>query len=561
MTNRLWETAIERAGALTASLALDDLPDADLLKQFISDREEQAFAAIVRRHGPLVWAVCRSLLFTEADAEDAFQATFLVLVRSASRVKKPNAIGAWLHTVAGRVCRNSLRSAGRRRKHERAAAVCENDRPVDGATWDRWQTAAHQEIDRLPESLRLPFVLCVLQGIRQPEAAKQLGWKIGTLSGRVCKAKQLLSEALARRGLAAASIAAALGASASPLSASLCFKGVVIARAQSVSTPIHELARGAMGGFMTKTKLIATMVVAGTLAVAVGTKALSTADAQGPPPVGPPGAGPGGGPPGAPGAPGGGGGRPGAPGGVGGSGGPPGFPGGPGGSGGFNPGASGGGGSMSGSMSHPKIEYQFVATPKADEFKKLLAKRGEEGWEYIGLVPGNEELIFKRVTRPGGVMGGFGSMPSGMGPPMPGGRTGPSSGGPGMPPGLPGSGPPGGATPPGAGPAGPMGPGPGIGFPGPGGGVGGPPPAAGGSGGGPPRQDAISIQTGETIRHRMGTKQTIDRLLNQDTKVAEITADPTDASRILIRGITNGTARIELTDENGTKEKYTVRVK
>src|SRR5215211_725443 len=115
MTNRLWETAIERAGALAAPLALDELPDADLLRRFLAAREEPAFAAIVRRHGPLVWGVCRHLL-QEADAEDAFQATFLALVRGAAKIARPNALGAWLHRVAGRVCRNSLRARSRRAK-------------------------------------------------------------------------------------------------------------------------------------------------------------------------------------------------------------------------------------------------------------------------------------------------------------------------------------------------------------------------------------------------------------------------------------------------------------
>ena len=170
MTNRLWATAIERAGVLTAPFALDELPDVELLRRFLA-REEPAFAAIVRRHGPLVWGVCRNLLPSEADSEDAFQATFLALVKSASRIHRPNALGAWLHRVAGRVCKHSLRAIARRKKHEQSAAIGEAACPVDAATWDRWHVAIHEEIDRLPDTLRVPFVLCVLQGLRQPEAA------------------------------------------------------------------------------------------------------------------------------------------------------------------------------------------------------------------------------------------------------------------------------------------------------------------------------------------------------------------------------------------------------
>ena len=285
MANRLLETAIERAGALAAPLALDQSADAELLDRFVAQRDELAFAAIVRRHGPLVWSVCRSFLFSEADAEDAFQATFLVLGRSAAGVKKPNALGAWLHSVAGRVCRNSLRSLVRRKKHERAAASSERDQPIDGATWDRWQAMAYEEIERLPESLRVPFVMCALQGVRQPEAAARLGWKLGTVSARVCKAKQRLTDAISRKGLSSAGrlqlpLVHRQGRSwhrsvprdqRPPISASDC---------QTRFHQNHELAHGAMGGLMTKTKLLATALVVGTLAIGVGFDVLSTADAQ-----------------------------------------------------------------------------------------------------------------------------------------------------------------------------------------------------------------------------------------------------------------------------------------
>src|SRR5687767_3851553 len=262
MTNRLWATAIERATALAGPLAHDELPDAELLRRFLATRDEPAFAAIVRRHGPLVWGVCRHLMPSEADAEDAFQATFLVLVRGAGRITKPNALGAWLHRVAGRVCRNGLRAVARRRKHERCAAVAEATSPVDGATWDRWQTSVHEEIDRLPDALRVPFVLCVLQGVRQPDAADRLGWKLGTVSGRICKAKQALAEALTRRGLAGTAVLAGLVGVGGPLSAALVGKGTVVVRPSSapgggISTTVHELARGATGVVMGKTKLLA----------------------------------------------------------------------------------------------------------------------------------------------------------------------------------------------------------------------------------------------------------------------------------------------------------------
>jgi RNA polymerase sigma factor (sigma-70 family) len=586
MNSRLWQTAIDRAGALAAPLALDELPDAELLRRFLIGREEPAFAAIVRRHGPLVWGVCRNLLPSEADAEDAFQATFLVLVRSGSRVKRPNALGAWLHTVAGRVCKNSLRSLARRKRHEQSAAVAEAACPVDGAAWDRWQAAVHEEIDRLPEALRAAFILCVLQGVRQPEAARRLGWKLGTVSGRVCRAKQALADALGRRGLTGPAVFAGVlgsGMVAAPLSAGLVAKGTVVVRpgvgpGGDVSTYVDQLARGATGGLMSKTKLLAAAVLAGALTV-VGTGVLSKAGAQAP--AGPPTPGAGGGPPGA-GAPGPGGPRPG--------GGGPGMmlPGGPGG---------GGGGGMANVTRSPRIEYQFLARPKgADAFKKLLTQQGADGWEYAGLVPGDEELIFKRLQRPtgggaaggamgpGGMgmpgMGGFGSgfsgsgsgmfgMPGGFGPDSggfaPGGGGGfgssPFGGGGGF---AGGGGFVGSGTGPKGGPGGPAAPGGASRPAGPGEGPSeGGPLMPGGPGGviGAKTQVGISIQVGETIRHKMQTNQQIDRVLNHDLKVADVSPDPTDAKRVLIKGLAAGGARLELTDANGTKESYTVRVR
>jgi len=581
MTNRLWATAIERAGVLTAPFALDELPDEELVHRFLASREEQAFSAIVRRHGPLVWGVCRNLLPTEVDAEDAFQATFLALVKSAHQIRQANALGAWLHRVAGRVCRNSLRGRARRRKYEQSAAIQEAARPVDEAAWDRWHAAVHEEIDRLPEALRVPFVLCVLQGLRQPEAAKRLGWKLGTVSGRVCKAKQAVTEAITRRGLVGAVVTTAVIAGSAPISAGLVSRAKAVvpsgARPGEVVSPtVHELARGATGGLMTKTKLLAAVVVAGTLAIGVGSSVLSKADAQ---TAAPGGTGTGVSGPAGLGGPGGGG----SEGGAGGPGGPvagmPGMP----------------GGAMSGASAarSARIEYHFVARPKgADAFKKLLTQQGVDGWEYVGLVPGDEELIFKRGPRPAGGM--MGMMGGGMGMPGMGGFA-PAGGGPGGGGGSGGfsggggfaGGPGFGTMPGGFGSGGIFGGGsaPGAKMPG---GTGAGPAKGGGSdegSGRPPRQDrgpgsgdgaggegaglagggkaptTISIQYGETIRHKMASNQQIDRVLNHDLKVADVSPDPTDARRVLIKGLQEGGARVELTDSNGKKEQYIVRVK
>jgi RNA polymerase sigma factor (sigma-70 family) len=556
MSSRLWQTAIERAGRLAAPLALDELPDAELLRRFTTARDEPAFAAIVRRHGPLVWGVCRGLSPSEADAEDGFQATFLALVRSANKVYKPNALGAWLHRVAGRVCRNGLRTRARRQKHERAAAVGEAACPVSDAAWDRWHDTVHAEIDRLPDHLRMPFVLCVLQGVRQAEAARRLGWKIGTVSGRVCQAKQRLAGAVERRGLTgAAALAAATGAGmlAEPLSAGLVAKGTIVAGSTvspAVSTTVYELARGATGGIMGKAKLLAAALLVGAMTVGVvGTKYGNTAEAQSgarPPAAdGPKGPGPAGGPPGYPGGAGAGVGAPDLPGdppGAGGPGGPPSM---------MGPGGGSGGRAGISGVAPLRVEYHFVRKPESDNaFKKLLVDLGKDGWDYVGVVlPGQDELIFKRMARPamgggmGGVMGPMGGMPGmpGMGGgfpgfPVGGGGGGFSGGGGGFGRGgLPGSGPPA------AGPARTVGEGGTVGF------------------GGAKKPENIELRLGETIRHRMNT--TIEKIHVKDPKVAEITLDPTDSKRVIIKAVAAGSTPAELTDEQGTLDKLGIRVR
>ena len=184
MTPSFLENVLRGAEALAARDPVGLLPDADLLKRFIADRDAAAFAVLVRRHGPLVWGVCRNLLLEDGEAEDAFQATFLALVKSASSVNRPEALGGWLHGVAYRVAMKARRSAARRKKRESMAATSEEDTPVADGAWDELQAAVHEEVCRLPEKLRLPFVLVGLQGRPQKEAAKQLGWTVGTFSAR-----------------------------------------------------------------------------------------------------------------------------------------------------------------------------------------------------------------------------------------------------------------------------------------------------------------------------------------------------------------------------------------
>ncbi|VTU01759.1 sigma-70 family rna polymerase sigma factor : RNA polymerase sigma factor, sigma-70 family OS=Singulisphaera acidiphila (strain ATCC BAA-1392 / DSM 18658 / VKM B-2454 / MOB10) GN=Sinac_4592 PE=4 SV=1: Sigma70_r2: Sigma70_r4_2 [Gemmataceae bacterium] len=182
--------------------------DATLLGRFADHRDPAAFEALVRRHGPMVWAVCRQTLHNPADAEDAFQATFLALVRSARRVRGA-ALPAWLHRVAVRAAVRVRRGAARRQSRERAAAATEADRPVPDAAWSAALAAVHEEVARLPEGERVAFVLCDLEGVRQPDAAARLGWKPGTLTGRLARARRTLLDRLTRRGVSPAALGVA----------------------------------------------------------------------------------------------------------------------------------------------------------------------------------------------------------------------------------------------------------------------------------------------------------------------------------------------------------------
>ncbi len=194
------------------------LTDGQLLEQFASCRDEAgetAFAALVARHGPMVLWVCRGLLGNADDADDAFQATFLVLAKRARSIRNPELLGNWLYGVARKTAQKSkARRARWRKRAEREASMSsvavDNGRaelePIKGEE----SAALHEEVDRLPERLRVPIVLCYLEGLTHAEAARRLRWPIGTVRSRMARARGLLRTRLARRGLAYAALIAAI---------------------------------------------------------------------------------------------------------------------------------------------------------------------------------------------------------------------------------------------------------------------------------------------------------------------------------------------------------------
>jgi RNA polymerase sigma factor (sigma-70 family) len=175
--------------------------DRQLLRHYAASRDEAVFEVLVRRHAALVWGVCRRLLTDEHDAEDAFQATFLVLLRKADAVRFQESVAGWLHTVACRVARKARVAAARRRFHEGQAEVRPGSDPLAAVEWQDLREVLDEELGRLPAKYRAPVVLCHLEGLTYAEAARRLGWPEGTVSGRLARAREKLRTRLAGRGV------------------------------------------------------------------------------------------------------------------------------------------------------------------------------------------------------------------------------------------------------------------------------------------------------------------------------------------------------------------------
>src|SRR5262245_19369202 len=198
------------------------LIDRELLHLYLDDRSQDAFAELLRRHQRMVWNVCRGALPCRQDAEDAFQATFVVLARKAASIRKQDSLASWLHGVAHRVALRARRDAARRQARERQArAMAPTKQCVSEQAWNDLQAALTAEVERLPAKYKAPFVLCHLEGKSMAEAAQQLGWKAGTVSGRLTQARKLLEKGLARQGVALATALTAAAITQSTVSAAV----------------------------------------------------------------------------------------------------------------------------------------------------------------------------------------------------------------------------------------------------------------------------------------------------------------------------------------------------
>jgi RNA polymerase sigma factor (sigma-70 family) len=274
---------------------LGGLSDGSLLERFAAHREDAAFEALVRRHGPVVWGVCRRVLRNHHDAEDAFQATFLVLARKGHSIAHRELVANWLYGVAYQTAIKARSTRAKRRMREGGTADIPELAVAPHDVRDDLTELLDRELSRLSDKYRIPIVLCELAGKTHREAADQLGWPIGTVSGRLSRARVILAKRLSRRGVsfslgslavlvaqdsASASVPTHLiGATAQAASVLLGGQAVTAA---AVSAKVSTLVQGVLKTMLlSKAKTIALVVlslaVAGAVIWQAGTRADRTA--------------------------------------------------------------------------------------------------------------------------------------------------------------------------------------------------------------------------------------------------------------------------------------------
>ncbi len=248
--------------------ALLGLADQDLLDAFVSRHEEAAFEALLKRHGPMVLAVCRRVLGNADDAEDAFQAVFLVLVRKAVSIRRRELLGNWLYGVAYRTAQKAKAMNARRRIKEHQAVTRPRPRPAD-ATAD-----LDEELSALPEKYRVAVVLCELEGRPRREVAHFMGIAEGTLSSRLATARKMLAKRLSRHGLMLPGVVS--GTMPVGLLASTLKAATLVAAGREaagvISASVLALTEGMVKAmFVSKLKVfVAVLVVGGALGLGTG---------------------------------------------------------------------------------------------------------------------------------------------------------------------------------------------------------------------------------------------------------------------------------------------------
>jgi RNA polymerase sigma factor (sigma-70 family) len=226
-----------------------DLTDGQLLERFVSRHETAALEALVRRNGPMVWGVCRRILHNHHDAEDAFQATFLVLVRKAGSIRCPAKICNWLYGVAHQTALKARATRAKRKLRETQVNDMPDPAVVDQGAWKDLLPVLDQELSRLPERYRAIIVLCDLQGKSRQEAARSLDCPVGTVGSRLARARTMLAKRIGRHGSAISG--ATLAATLSQQTASACVPASVMTAAIKIVTLVA--AGQAAGGAISAT--------------------------------------------------------------------------------------------------------------------------------------------------------------------------------------------------------------------------------------------------------------------------------------------------------------------
>jgi RNA polymerase sigma factor (sigma-70 family) len=278
MVNAQLHGVLRYLGSLRDAQVLTEASDAQLLERFAGGHEEAPFAALVRRHGPMVWSVARRVLAHVQDAEDVFQATFLLLARKAASIRKAASVGSWLHGVAHRLALKARLQQARRRSREKRAADMRQTSPGGQTSLAEMAAALDEALGELPEKYRAALVLCYLEGQSQEEAARRLGCPLATVRTRVARGRKLLRDRLAKRGLtlSTAGLAALLITSAAPaaapaalvkatVQAALPFAAGQSAAARCSTQAAGLVQEGLQAMFLTKVKTATALLLAASL--------------------------------------------------------------------------------------------------------------------------------------------------------------------------------------------------------------------------------------------------------------------------------------------------------
>jgi RNA polymerase sigma factor (sigma-70 family) len=294
MANEATQLLAKHLRTLSTAARAENVPDGEFLQRFAAQRDEEAFATLVRRHGPMVLRVCQHVLHDVHAAEDAFQAAFLLLSRKAASLRRADSVGCWLHSVAYRLALKARMQLARQRRPDiRAAVENQIDDPLAQLTVREAQAIVDEELTHLPEKYRAPLVLCYLEGKTRDEAARQLGWSAKLVKSRLEQGRERLRYRLSRRGLTlpAALVATLLVEEAAPaaLPATLLRTAVqtaIACPADGVSARVAVLADGALrGGGSVKAKVVVgLLLLIGVLAAGAGAYAPPPV-AEAPPPV------------------------------------------------------------------------------------------------------------------------------------------------------------------------------------------------------------------------------------------------------------------------------------